>query len=153
MFEILKQSLWIVSSLMIFLCGLYFCFKLNFIHLNFKEMLRAIFKKQTNSNSISSFQALSMSLARQDWWWFSCRNCTCRIFRRSTVLSFGFGLLLFFVQQILLLKQFLLYAFEKKILAISTAVDLFTLQLMALERKNLLFSMPLLCLFPILVDS
>lgn len=63
MVDFLNQGLWIISSLMIFLCGIYFSFKLNFIHLNFKAMLHAIFQKQDKKDSISSFQALAMSLA------------------------------------------------------------------------------------------
>ena len=63
MVDVLNQALWIVSSLMIFVCGIYFSFKLNFIHLNLKAMLCAIFKKQDKKDSISSFQSLAMSLA------------------------------------------------------------------------------------------
>lgn len=63
MVDILNQSLWIISSLMIFMCGIYFSFKLNFVHLNFKSMFHAIFQKKDKKDSISSFQALAMSLA------------------------------------------------------------------------------------------
>lgn len=63
MVNILNQCLWIISSLMIFLCGFYFSFKLNFIHLNLKAMIHAIFQEQNKKDSISSFQALAMSLA------------------------------------------------------------------------------------------
>lgn len=59
----LVQNLWIISSLMIFLCGIYFSFKLNFIHLNFKKMFRAVARKSDKKNSISPFQSLTMSLA------------------------------------------------------------------------------------------
>jgi len=48
---------------MIFLCGIYFSFKLGFIHLNFKEMFKSITKKNNNKDSISSFESLTMSLA------------------------------------------------------------------------------------------
>lgn len=63
MFDILIKNLWIVASAAIFLCGLYFSFKLKFIHLNFKKMFRAIAEKTDKKNSISSFEALTMSLA------------------------------------------------------------------------------------------
>ena len=48
---------------MIFLCGIYYCFKLNFIHLNFKKMFSAIKEKSNKKDSISSFQSLTMALA------------------------------------------------------------------------------------------
>ena len=55
--------LWIIASLMIFLCGIYYAFKLKFIHLNFKRMFKEITKKNKNEDSISSYQTLAMSLA------------------------------------------------------------------------------------------
>lgn len=63
MFDIFVQNLWIAATALIFLCGIYFSFKLGFIHLKFKEMFKAITKKSDKKNSISPFQALSMSLA------------------------------------------------------------------------------------------
>lgn len=47
---------------MIFLCGIYFSFKLKFVHLNFKQMINEI-KKKNGKDSISAFQSLAMSLA------------------------------------------------------------------------------------------
>ena len=63
MISIIIKLLWIIATVMIFICGFYFSFKLNFIHLNLKQMLKEIFKKNNDKDSISSFQALSMSLA------------------------------------------------------------------------------------------
>lgn len=63
MFDLLIQNLWIISSIVIFISGIYFSFKLNFIHLNFKEMINAVLEKQNKKNAISSFEALAMSLA------------------------------------------------------------------------------------------
>lgn len=63
MFNILIQCLWIIASTMIFVCGVYFSFKLNFIHLNFKEMFNAIKKKSDGKDTISFFQSLTMALA------------------------------------------------------------------------------------------
>jgi len=59
----LNQLLWLIATIMIFLCGIYFSFKLNFIHLNLKEMFKALFKKSDKKDSISSFESLAMSLA------------------------------------------------------------------------------------------
>jgi len=63
MFNVFIQGLWIIASLAILLCGIYFSFKLNFIHLNLKRMFKAISEKPDKANSISSFQSLTMSLA------------------------------------------------------------------------------------------
>ena len=48
---------------MIFTLGIYFSFKIRFIHLNFIAMIKAIKEKPNNKNSINSFQALTMALA------------------------------------------------------------------------------------------
>lgn len=63
MIDIFIKILWMIATIMIFICGFYFSFKLNFVHLNFKQMIKAIFRKNNNEDSISSFQALAMSLA------------------------------------------------------------------------------------------
>lgn len=63
MLNFLIQSLWLIATIMIFLCGIYFCFKLNFIHLNVKQMVRAMKQKKDKKDSISLFQSLTMSLA------------------------------------------------------------------------------------------
>lgn len=57
------DCLWIVSTFMIFAIGIYFCFKLNFIHLNFKQMFKAITTKPNHQDGISSFKTLTMALA------------------------------------------------------------------------------------------
>ncbi|MCL2383345.1 MAG: alanine:cation symporter family protein [Oscillospiraceae bacterium] len=63
MLELLIQALWIVASIMIFMGGIYFSFKLRFLHLNFVKMWKAISKKPNKKDSISAFQSLTMSLA------------------------------------------------------------------------------------------
>lgn len=60
---ILIQSLWIFASIIIFVCGIYFSFKLRFIHLNFPQMFKSIKEKSSDENSISAFKSLMMSLA------------------------------------------------------------------------------------------
>lgn len=55
--------LWLIATIMIFASGIYFSYKLGFIHLNFKEMVKTIKNKKENENGISLFQSLTMSLA------------------------------------------------------------------------------------------
>lgn len=57
------QILWIIATLMMFICGLYFSIKLKFVHLNFKKMIKEIKKGSNKEEGISAFQALAMSLA------------------------------------------------------------------------------------------
>lgn len=63
MFHLFIQNLWIIASAMIFSCGLYYSFRLHFVHLKWKSMLKAVMQKPNQKNSISSFQSFSMSLA------------------------------------------------------------------------------------------
>lgn len=63
MLNFLIQGLWLIATIMIFLSGIYFSFKLGFIHLNFKQMIEAIRQKKNNEDGISLFQSLTMSLA------------------------------------------------------------------------------------------
>lgn len=63
MLNFLIQSLWLVATIMIFISGIYFSYKLGFVHLNLKQMIRAIKNKKENENGISLFQSLTMSLA------------------------------------------------------------------------------------------
>lgn len=59
----LIQLLWIIATIMIFVCGTYLCIKLNFIHLNINKMIQAITKKKSKKENISAFESLAMSLA------------------------------------------------------------------------------------------
>lgn len=63
MLDFCTQVLWLIATIMIFLCGIYFCFKLNFIHLNVKQMIKAIKQRKSNEDGISIFESLTMSLA------------------------------------------------------------------------------------------
>lgn len=58
-----NEFIWIIATIMIFLSGIYFSFKIDFIHLNLKEMLKSINNDKKNKDSISAFEALNMSLA------------------------------------------------------------------------------------------
>ena len=57
------QGLWLIATVMIFLSGIYFVFKLNFIHLHFGQMVKAMKTNSIKQNKISLFQSLTMSLA------------------------------------------------------------------------------------------
>lgn len=63
MLNFLTQSLWLIATIMIFLSGIYFSFKLKFVHLNFSQMIKEISKKKNNEDGISLFESLTMSLA------------------------------------------------------------------------------------------
>lgn len=63
MLNFLTQGLWLIATIMIFLSGIYFSFRLKFIHLNFKQMIKAIKQKKNNKDGISLFESLTMSLA------------------------------------------------------------------------------------------
>ena len=63
MLNLIIHVLWLIATIMIFLSGIYFCFKLGFIHLNFKEMIKVIQQKKNNKDDISLFQSLTRSLA------------------------------------------------------------------------------------------
>lgn len=58
-----NEFIWIIATIMIFLSGIYFSFKIDFIHLNLKEMLKSINNNKKNKDGISAFEALNMSLA------------------------------------------------------------------------------------------
>jgi len=110
MLNIFIQGLWIIATIMIFICGIYFSFKLNFVHLNIKQMLKEITKKNNKKDSISAFQSLAMSLAGRIgvgslagvalavylggpgvlfWMWFTSLFCATDTFA-ETVLAFVF---------------------------------------------------------------
>ena len=55
--------LWLIATIMIFLSGVYFCFKLKFIHLNLKQMIKAFQYKKNKKDGISLLQSVAMSLA------------------------------------------------------------------------------------------
>jgi len=61
MINLLTEFLWIVATFMIFFCGIYFAFKLKFVHLRFGKMFSAL--KEEKSGSISHFQSLMIALA------------------------------------------------------------------------------------------
>lgn len=61
--SILNDKLWILVTILIFFVGLYFTFKLKGIQFNFKKMVKEVTKKESNTEGISSFKTLMLSLA------------------------------------------------------------------------------------------
>ena len=55
--------LWIIASSCIFLVGIYYSFKLNFIHLNLWAMFKALSTKSNHEEGISPFITLTMAVA------------------------------------------------------------------------------------------
>ena len=60
--DILINYIWIIVSIMMFILGIYFSFKLHFIHLNFKAMFKAL-QEKTTDKGIKPWQSLMMALA------------------------------------------------------------------------------------------
>ena len=60
MIDIINRLLWLISSIFLFLGGLYFTFFLKFKQFNFKKMLNIFFSKSINRKA--SFQSLMISL-------------------------------------------------------------------------------------------
>lgn len=60
--EIINKILWGVATSLIFVSGIYFSIRLNFLQLNFKKMFKNLFEKE-KKGGISSREALMMSLA------------------------------------------------------------------------------------------
>ena len=59
--EIINNFLWSIATILLVLSGIYFAFKLKFLHLNFKKMLKSL-KSDNNKLGISPFESLSVSL-------------------------------------------------------------------------------------------
>ena len=60
--EIINKILWGVATSLIFVAGIYFSIKLNFLQINIKKIIKILFEKE-KTNGISSKEALMMSLA------------------------------------------------------------------------------------------
>ena len=61
--NIIDEGLWIISTILIFIMGLYFTIKLKFIQFDFPKMFKSILKKDTGTKGISSFKTLMLALA------------------------------------------------------------------------------------------
>lgn len=62
MLKIIEGFLWAVATALILCAGVYFTYKLKFIQFRFKDMVKNLFKKSDNKNSISPFESLMLVL-------------------------------------------------------------------------------------------
>ena len=60
--NIISNLLWSISTVLLLGSGLYFAFKLNFLHLNFKEIFKSLQSKDSGNEGISPFESLSVAL-------------------------------------------------------------------------------------------
>lgn len=60
--DILNNLLWSVATVLLTISGIYFAFKLKFLHLNVKEIYYNLFKKKKDNKGISPFASLMVSL-------------------------------------------------------------------------------------------
>ena len=61
-YDKLNNIMWAIASALIIMGGLFWSKKLNFAQLNFKEMFKALKNDKKNSQDISTFESLSLSL-------------------------------------------------------------------------------------------
>lgn len=60
--ELINNYLWIIATILLLISGIYFSFKLHFLHFNIKEIFKSLFNKENNKNGISAFESLAVSL-------------------------------------------------------------------------------------------
>ena len=61
LFNSVNTIVWAFALSLMFICGIYFTFKLNFVQLKFKSQVKSLIPNK--SSTINSFETLSMSLA------------------------------------------------------------------------------------------
>ena len=59
----INNILWMLATLLLIRCGLYFTFKLNFTQFDFKRMIKGLRKEKNDEKSISPFKTLTLALA------------------------------------------------------------------------------------------
>lgn len=59
----LNSYVWALASALIFISGIYFSIKYKFLQLNIIKIVKSLFKKESKTNNISSFDSLSLTLA------------------------------------------------------------------------------------------
>lgn len=60
--DIINNFLWSIATIMLVLSGLYFAFKLNFLHLNVKKNWKSLKPDKSSNSGMSSFETLTVSL-------------------------------------------------------------------------------------------
>ena len=59
---IINSLLWALATIMLIVSGLYFAFKLNFLHLNLKKIFQSFMTGSKEKTGISPFQSLAVAL-------------------------------------------------------------------------------------------
>ena len=59
----INDILWVIATVLLISCGLYYTFKLHFTQFNFKKMINSMKKEENNEKSISPFKTLTLALA------------------------------------------------------------------------------------------
>ena len=59
----INTVIWGVATILLIVCGLYYTFKLKFVQLNFKEIIKSLKPSRNSKNSISPFKTLTLALA------------------------------------------------------------------------------------------
>ena len=59
----LSKIIWLIATSLIIISGIYFTFKLNFIQFRFIKMIKSVFIKNKNQDTIKPFESLMMVLA------------------------------------------------------------------------------------------
>ena len=60
--NIINSFLWSIATVLLLAVGIYYAIKLNFLHLNFKEIFKCFFKDEKSKNGISAFESLTVAL-------------------------------------------------------------------------------------------
>ena len=58
----INSFLWCIATFLLLASGIYFAFKLKFLHFNIKEMISSLRTKNSKKDGISSFESLSVTL-------------------------------------------------------------------------------------------
>ena len=60
--ETISNLLWSIATVLLILSGLYFSYKLNFLHLNLKKIFYSLKNNKKNKKGISAFESLTVSM-------------------------------------------------------------------------------------------
>lgn len=59
----INAIIWVIATIFLVVCGLYYTFKLKFVQFNFKKIISSLRKSHSDNNGISPFKTLTLSLA------------------------------------------------------------------------------------------
>ena len=60
--EHINNFLWCMATIMLVASGIYYTFKLHFLHFNLKEIIQSVTGKKKDNNGISAFESLTVSM-------------------------------------------------------------------------------------------